>query len=230
MGKASEGIFGPVSGKVGNLVWYTVKGETYVRTAPSKRRGRKTKKEKANTSGFAKVQAFMKPISMLLRDGFKDYGSKTGGYKAAVSYALLNAVEGTYPDQFVNPALVRISGGDLHMASSVQAVLEPDHSLRFTWSTEEGENGSAYDQAFLLAYAPHENKMVRGNLAWQSTGAFRMTGEDSLQLVPDQEDQTYHVYLGFVSSDRTIQAHSVYLGSVLVEAKAKVERKKNANS
>src|SRR4051812_32291906 len=114
MGKALNGINGPISGKVGSAVFYIVNGEAFVRSRPEKRSGKKTKKEKANTSGFAKVQHFMKPIKSYLKIGYKGYGTKTGGYKGAVSYALHNAVEGEYPNQFVNPEKVRVSGGELH--------------------------------------------------------------------------------------------------------------------
>ena len=157
MAKAPEGVSGPVSGKLGNHVYYTVKGKTYVRMKPHKRRGKKTKKEKNNTSGFAKVQAFLKPIQSFLKVGFKDYGTATGGYRGAVSYALKNAIEGEHPNRVVNPALVRVCGGELHFPETYEVVFEPNHVIRFTWSAEAGESckerGNPYDQLFMLAYS-----------------------------------------------------------------------------
>ncbi|MGY4383513.1 hypothetical protein ACVWYN_000532 [Pedobacter sp. UYP24] len=219
MGKVSGGVNGPVSGKVGAAVFYTLNGENFVRSLPEKRSGKKTIKEKANTSGFAKVQSFMKPIKEYVGIGFKGYGSKTGGYKGAVSYALNNAIQGEYPDQFIDPEKVRVSGGELHFPASATMVLDEDNVLQFTWTPEEGENGNAYDQVFMLAYSPEENNLLSGKKAGQPTGAFRMAGKDSLQLNPDKKALSYHVYMGFVARDRSCQAHSLYMGKVSVPAR-----------
>lgn len=216
MGKASEGILGPVNGKVGNLVWYTMYGKNVVRMAPSKRTGKKTEKEKNNTGKFAKVQAFMSPISAFVKLGFKDYGTKTGGYRAAVSYGLNHAVTGEYPDQYVDPGLVRISGGDLHAPVFSEAVLDENYLLRFNWSTETGSKGNRYDQAMLLAYALEDEDNTSADVVGITTGVLRKAGTDALQLSPARIDLEYHVYLGFLAQDRSCQSHSVYLGKVSV--------------
>ena len=39
MGKVTDGVLGGISGKVGNLVFYQVDGETLVRTKPGGRSG-----------------------------------------------------------------------------------------------------------------------------------------------------------------------------------------------
>jgi len=213
MGKLKEGLNGPISGKVGNNVYYTMYGETRVRMKPSKRTGKKTEKEKANTGKFAKVQAFLKPLKVFLREGFKNYGSKTGGYKAAVSYALHNAIAGEGVDQYVDPALVRVSGGELHFPSSAEAYLEPDLKLRFNWDNHASEFERNYDQAMLLAYNIEENNVIDN-----TTGAFRADGTDFLQLYAEPVALEFHVYLGFVARDRSQQSHSVYLGMVTVPA------------
>jgi len=219
MGKSPQGILGPTSGKVGPVVFYVVNGQTFSRSIPSKRTGKKSQKEKANTGGFAKVQLFMKPISDYLKVGFKDYGSKTGGYKAAVSYALKNAVEGDPENRVVNPEKVRVCGGELHFPNSAAIELEAENFLRFTWSTEAGDNGGEYDQVFMLAYAPPKKKMGKWKYCAQPTGAFRKVGTDGLQLVSYKKEVLYHIYMGFVARDRSSQAHSVYLGTVTVPAR-----------
>lgn len=219
MGKMKDGLDGPVSGKVGNHVYYTMYGETHIRMKPSKRTGKKTSKEKSNTGGFAQVQAFMRPLTEYLRVGYKDYGTKTGGYKAAVSYALHHAVEGDHNHRFVNPEQVRVCGGELHFPQTAEVALEAGNFLRFNWSTETGDNGHELDQVFMLAYAPAETKGDSGMHVGQPTGAFRKDGTDGLQLQPQKEAAEYHVYIGFIARDRSCQAHSRYLGMVTVPAK-----------
>lgn len=219
MGKAPEGIAGPVSGKVGPHVYYILNGKPCVRSLPSKRSGKKTKKEKNNTSGFAKVQAFLKPIQSFLKVGFKDYGTSTGGYRGAVSYALKNAVEGEHPERVINPALVRVCGGELHFPETYEIAVEADHVVRFTWSAEAGGNGNPYDQVFMLAYAPADDEVNSCTVVGVSTGAFRMTGTDSLPLTPARLPREYHIYMGFIAKDRSQQAHSQYMGKVLIPAR-----------
>lgn len=211
MAKAPQGLFGPLTGKIGNVVCYILNGEPVIRSRPRKRKGKKTLKEKTNTTKFGGVQIWMKPLKDFVRVGFKGYGTKTGGFKAAVSYALLHAVDGEYPNQYVNPEKVSVSGGELDFPVTCGMFLDADLKLGFTWDAGTATGVNPYDQAMLLAYCT-ENKWVVSKV----TGAFRMDGADFLQLFPEKEVQEYHVYLGFVAQDRSRQANSRYLGKVLV--------------
>lgn len=211
MAKAPQGLLGPFIGKIGNVVCYILNGECVVRSRPRKRRGKKTLKEKKNTTGFGGVQAWMKPLTEFVRVGFKGYGTKTGGYKGAVSHALLYAVEGEYPNQYINPEKIMVSGGELDFPATCNMFLDADLKLGFSWDAGIGTDANAYDQAMLLAYCIENNSVVS-----KVTGAFRMEGADFLQLFPDSEQQEYHVYLGFVAQDRSCQANSRYLGKVVV--------------
>jgi len=211
MAKAPQGLLGPFIGKIGNVVGYILNGEYIVRSAPRKRSGKKTLKEKKNTTKFMGVQKWMKPLKDFVKVGYKDYGTKTSGYHAAVSCALLHAVEGEYPNQYVNPEKIMVSGGELQFPATCGMFLDADLKLGFTWDTGIDTGVNAYDQAMLLAYCV-ENKSVASKV----TGAFRMDGSDFLQLFSDSETQEYHVYLGFVAQDRSRQANSRYLGKVIV--------------
>jgi len=214
MGKAKDGIFGPFTGKVGNVVGYYSNGQHILRGVPGKRSKKKVSlAEKNNQKKFALVQAWLKPFSYFLKVGFKNYGTKTGGYRAAVSYTLLNAVAGEHPNCYIDPALVKVSGGDLGFPAEVSMVLEADEQLRFNWSAAT-ENGDPYDQAMLLAY-----NIEKKTLAAKETAAFRQTGTDVLQLCRDKVETSFHVYIGFVAQDRSCQSHSKYLGKVTIPGK-----------
>jgi hypothetical protein len=214
MGKAKNGMFGPFTGKVGNLVGYYFNGQYIIRSVPAKKSGKVGIPEKKNRKKLSVVQAWLKPICFFVRVGFKNYGSSTGGYHAAVSYILLNAVAGDYPDLYVDPAKVQVSGGDLGFPDQVSMVLEPGNLLRFNW-TPGTDQGDDYDQAMLLAYDDHQQF-----ISAKETAAFRLSGTDVLPLQSGKEDTTYHVYIGFVAQDRSRQSHSKYLGKVVIPAKA----------
>lgn len=214
MAKAPNGPHGPITGKIGNLSYYILNGEYIVRSIAEQQKRKKTPKVIANEAKFACVQNFCNPLKDFLAVGFKKYGSKRGGMNAAVSYALKHAVSGSYPDFVVNPDLARVSGGELYFPAFSEVILETDNQLRFTWDINIEGKCSGYDQAMLLAYNVSAKKA-----ASKVTGAFRMDGTDVLTLPKSKKDQEFEVYLGFVSQDRTSQAHSVYLGKVLVPKK-----------
>ncbi len=210
MGKASNGMFGAFTGKIGNLVGYYANGNYIIRSIPSKRTRKVSTAEKSNRQKFAIVQAWLKPILDFVRVGFKNYGTSTGGYKAAVADALRNAVKGAYPSQYVDPEFVKVSGGDLHFPVAVSMTLLANHVLQFTWSTEN-EDDDPYDQAMLLAYGHDQDKAV-----FKETAAFRWLGTDNLVLKPGPVETAYHIYLAFVAQDRSRQSKSRYLGVVTV--------------
>ena len=216
MAELVGGVNDPVRGKVGNVVFYMRNGKAFVRSRPRKRGKKRTVKGKINTTGFAKVQKWMKPIGEFIRYGFKDYGTSEVPYRSAVSYALNNAIEGTYPNQFIDPSLVRVTGGDLLMPQSASFVLEEGGIVRFNWDKGDVSSMSSQDQAMLLVYSPDTDGKDEKAFQFKVKGAFRREGTDILPILPARYDQEFHVYLGFVNADRTQQSHSMYLGSIFL--------------
>ncbi len=216
MGELTDGLNGPIRGKVGKLVYYTLRGKTIVRTVPKKRGKKRTLKGKTNTTGFARLQKWMKPIGGFVKYGFKDYGTSDVGYRSAISYALNNEViQGTYPNQFVDPSRIRVTGGELPVPASASAVLEEGYVIRFNWDPGDLSEMRKDDQAMLLVYAPANPEHI-GRVKSKLTGAFRKEGTDTLSVSAERSDQEFYVYLGFVNDQRTQQSHSQYLGSIFI--------------
>ena len=215
MAKLLDGIDGPVSGKVGNLVFCVRNGKTYVRRRPGPRGKKRTTKEKNNTTGFAKVQQWMEPIAYFLKFGFKDSGVSDVPYRSAVSYALENSIQGTYPNQSIDPASVLVTNGKLEMPKSASIVLEEAGIVRFIWDKGDLRRKDKEDQAMLLAYSPKTQGHDEAH-QYKIMAAFRGAGTDTLEVFPARHDQEFHFYLGFVNAERTQQSNSVYLGSILV--------------
>ncbi len=217
MAELTGGINGPVKGKAGDLVFYNYRGKTYVRMKPRKRRKKRSADEKSNTTRFSQVQAWMKPVADFVKYGFKNYGVSDVGYRSAVSYALNNnAVQGAYPKQFIDPSLIRVTGGELPVPASASAVLEEGNCIRFTWDKGNVESIRRNDQAMLLVYSPKKPGTDHSTVDYKVTGAFRKDGTDTLRAYPALYDQEFHMYLGFVNPDRTQQSDSLYLGSIFI--------------
>lgn len=49
------------------------------------------------------AQAWLRPVTQFVREGFKEYTPTVEGFLAAKSYLLKNAFEGTAPDLTINP-------------------------------------------------------------------------------------------------------------------------------
>lgn len=207
MAKIKQGPNGPVSGKVGNLVYSSWHGISYVKKAPV-RRARPTKNEQSNWNLFAWTQNWLQPLQPFFKVGFKNYKPTVHGINAAKSYLYKHALTKDGENSSIDPALMQVSYGSLGLAENIQMELLPGNELRFTWDPASGKDKAPNDQVMLLAY-----NVEAGKAAMIVEGQFRKTGSDSLYLAHHKKG-TFHIYVSFVASDRSRQSHSIYLGSI----------------
>lgn len=157
------------------------------------------------------AHAWLKPVTQFVREGFKGYTDTIEGFIAAKSYLLKNAFEGEAPDLIINPALVKVSSGELPLPQHINVTLNTAKELQFTWDTNDIEFANRYDQVMLLAYD------IEGGYAYtRLTGQLRMNGSDTFN-VQRGLNRTLHVYIAFVSADRLTRSNSLYLGPVFIE-------------
>jgi hypothetical protein len=211
MGSFRYGPLGPVKGKVGNIIISSWKGIPYVKSAPGERKAPLTAKEIANRKKWAMAHAWLKPVTEFVREGFKGYTETVEGFIAAKSYLLKNAFEGIAPDLVINPALVKVSSGELPLPKNIEVVKEAVNKLRFNWDTTDITRDNRYDQVMLLAY-----DIAGGYCFKKLTGQLRMNGSDTLQMQAGFE-RTYHLYIAFVSANRSVRSNSLYLGTMYIE-------------
>jgi hypothetical protein len=165
----------------------------------------------ANRKKWAMAHAWLKPITDFVREGFKNYTETVEGFIAAKSYLLKNAFEGEAPDLIINPALVKVSSGELPLPQHINVTQNTNKELQFTWDTREIEFANRYDQVMLLAYD------IEGGYAYtRLTGQLRMNGSDILN-VQRGFNKTLHVYIAFVSANRQTRSNSLYLGPMYIE-------------
>lgn len=207
MAKAENGIDGPIAGKVGNHVFSTWRGipivkRKGVRTAPL------SEKQMLNTWMFKKKQEWLSPITEFLKIGFKGYTLTNQGVTAAMSYLSNHAFIKEGYNSYIDPALMKVSYGNLQLPENIQLSLDPEKQLNFTWEPNFSRENSRLDQVLLLAYNVEEK-----DAAMALGGKFRQDGSASLPLAHHKPGQ-YQVYLAFVAEDRLRQSDSVYLGTV----------------
>lgn len=210
MAKYEFGINGPFSGKLGTVVGCTWKGIPYMRSLPKKRTKKISPAEAANRQKFKVAQLWLKPLTPFLRIGFKGYQERVEGFSAAKSFLLKNALELVETEYKVNPEKALVSYGNLASADDAAIGFNGDQ-LQFWWPSDNLSKLRARDQAMLLAYCLEEKQAV-----FETHGAFREEGADTLTLPSNFKGKSILVYLAFVDADRENQSMSVFLGEVMV--------------
>jgi hypothetical protein len=209
MAVIKKGILGGFKGKAGDVVGYRLMDQDIMRGMPELRTTKASSKEKGNRWKFKISQAWLQPITEVLRIGFAGYKPNCHGFNGAKSFISHHAVHGLDPFQYVDPALVCISHGKLYAGTGLKAEITAEKKVLFSW---DKEGPFAYnDRAIALAYD------VNGKNAIYDIGlAKRTMGEASLQLDDDFSGTETHVYLGFVTEDRKERSISKYLGMFLI--------------
>jgi len=210
MAKLIDGINGHIKGGVGSVVGSSWKGEPHIKAKYKKRTKKISQKEKGNRNKFADSQFWLKPLGDFVREGFKGYTERVEGFNAAKSYLSKNAFEGEQPNVHINPALMKVSFGDLPLSNDMAVGLTAPGQLTFTWDPTPVDDTTPQDQVMMLAY-DIENKVAR----YTTTGQFRSTGADTLNILPTK-GKTWHIYMAFNGVDRTRRSNSVYLGAISV--------------
>ena len=209
MATINNGIHGAFSGKVGKVVGYVRRGQAIMRTQ-GERTTKPTAKELLNREKFAISQKWLSPLTDFLRIGFKDYHPNYEGFVAAKSYNHKHALQCNEDNNFfINPVLALVSFGSQELPLTASAVTNESQEIIFTWSTEGVHEYN--DNAMVVVYDIENEKII-----YNPGIARRHTGTATLKLEQTQIGNTFHVYLAFITDDRTSKSNSMYLGSLVI--------------
>ena len=211
MGTIKKGILGGFSGKIGTVVGANWKGVSYMRSLPKKFRDPHTEPQLNQRSKLAISIFFLKPVAELLRIGWKLYAQQRSTFNAAMSYTMLNAITGTYPNYSIDSGKVLISRGSLPPAVNAGAT-SVSGKMKFEWNNNSGSSAAKQtDKALLAVVNPAKSEAV-----FDAAGADRKSGKQTLVLPADWSGNNVEAYLGFISDDGKEVANSMYLGSITV--------------
>jgi len=209
MGTIKKGILGGFSGKVGTVVGSSWKGIAYMRSLPLKVKNPRTLAQRTHRAKFAIALNFLKPMTELLRTGWKLYARRKSPFNAAMSYAFANAITGDYPDYAVDPSKILISRGSLYPATNPLAFPIPG-AINLEWDdTGLSKFINQTDKALVAVVNPAKSQAV-----YDTDGAPRSELTQSINLPADWAGDTVEVYLGFISEDGKAVANSVYVGAI----------------
>ncbi|MDR6783756.1 ABC-type sugar transport system ATPase subunit [Pedobacter africanus] len=209
MGKITNGILGPISGKIGNLVYYNVNGKQLVRKLGKITRP-PTPAQLQNRKEMKTVMQFLSPLTEFLNAGFiPSYKERhKTAFSMAVAYNKKNAVTGTNPDIGIAYEKVRLSEGNLEEAIAPTAEMA-EEGLKFSWLCPADLDWPANtDRVMLLAYFPNLKTAV-----YLTSAAQRQQLTETLKLAENLRAEYMEIYISFVAENRKSAANSTYLGS-----------------
>ena len=206
---SSNSVFGRISGKVGDRIYSSWKGISYVRAKAVRVSDAKTAAQLDHRAKFAVIIKFLQPLTVFLRVGFKSQTARMSAFNAAMSYNLMNAIGGTYPDYCIDYSKVMVSMGTLPEALHPTAESSLAGEIKFSW--EDNRNAMANDRVFLIIYNPaKEVATIEGCNA-------RMEGGQTISLPADFSGDEVHCYMAFENAGQSVVSNSLYVGSLVVK-------------
>lgn len=227
MAKIDEGILGPFSGKVGNVIGSSWHGIPYIKARPAVFHDAKSPAQLAQRMRMQVAHQFVKSIKNIINIGYRYVAGAQIPYNKAVSYIVKNAIVGEYPDMGIAPDMVMVSQGNLVGAEGCTAIKE-DEKIAFSWNItdekgqrslkEKGQSTSkgkvakhtkmrTDDTAWLVAYnfAKQEAKTIQTS---------RGEGYGTIEIPADLKEDGIACYLFFASNQDDAVSDSQFLGMV----------------
>ena len=206
MAKSPGGPFSPQSGKVSNIIFYTVDGQQMTRAKGNTGKNSNSEGSASNRRGFGNKQLWLNPIKPVIDLGFRNDKPYRGAMAYAISYMTANAVTGKGSTAEIHTEKMKISVGSLGVPATATMEFN-DGELLVQWDPKvAGRDGHAYDQVLLAAYNIEEEFAE-----CRTKGIHR---KDGLAAIPLTVPGEYHCYLGFIAEDRSRQSDSIYLGTL----------------
>ena len=212
MARLKNGVLGGITGVLGPLNGYMLRGQYILRSRRQKSNKPLTEKQQASLQKMKTVTNFLHPfLTELINVGFEysATGTKKTANNLASSYQYKNAVTGEYPDYQIDYPNVRFTEGPMDIKDINGSVIAEDNHLRFTW-TPDLSYAHSDDHVILIAYAPELQAAV-----YTLCGAKRSVGTDVLKLPNGWgKGVLIETYLAFKAENSLLCTNSIYLGQI----------------
>jgi len=203
MGKIKSSVEALVSGKVGPIVYYQLRGKQYVRTVQNRKKNSWSPQQKLHRQRFSKViQLWNQLKSTHIAPIWKLATQEMNGY---VYFMKINMPAFGPDGNLTNPRELQLSTGKLRLPLDLAASRQAEGSLTVEVSWENDPNLKAvrlYDELMMVSYANGVYSVM------SPTGLERsaQNGSFTLHVWPAN---TTHIYLFFASQDEMEYTESV---------------------
>lgn len=213
MAKLTKGLFGNISGKVGNMVFVTRNDKCYVKSLPKRSVMPPTEKQLIQREKFGMVMRFLSPVSSLINDSYRSINKKKMGVNVAVQQIMADAIIGQYPNLGLDFQKIGLIRGRLNNPHGVLSQESGSGKLTFTWPVQIQFNANASDELLIMIYCDALAKFWYNlDLRFQ-----RWEGTCSVKLPPAFAGKNLQVWLAYRSAGGKAFSNSEYLGEVMIK-------------
>lgn len=206
MGIFKNGLFGGISGRVGNIVGASWKGVEYVRSLPVNRVDPKTKKQIKQRNKMSVTMEFMKTVTPYVRVGFQMYVTDSlTAFNAAMSFNMKNAISTDADNVSLDYSKVMVSRGPLFITPNIKAE-RATGKIIITWDKTLSEDAKRSDQLMVVAYNSFKQQSV-----YDLNAGKRSLSSTSIEIPLDWIKDKIEVYLAFKDAEGGIVSDSVYV-------------------
>lgn len=210
MAKINQGIYGPLTGKLGPVVGSSWKGVPYVKKKPKYAKNKKRSPAQiANNEKFAYVNEWLTPFHAYLIIGFSSVAVRQTEFGAALSAVYKTAFTGIMPEIKVDFSKIQISSGTLKCLINPSITYTEEKQIHVSWDDSSG-SGAKYDDQVMVALYSDELKQTDGF----TCNVNRIQNEVSFTLQPEMLGKLLHMYIAVVSNNRKKASETIYLGEI----------------
>ncbi|MES2826698.1 MAG: DUF6266 family protein [Bacteroidota bacterium] len=210
MAKLPSGIFGPISGKLGNLIGGIWKGIPYLKeNKPRKLKLDRTPAQLANEEKFRFANNWLIPFHPFIGVGFLTQASQRTTISAALSQVYNTVFTGTYPDLEIHADQMVISVGKLTPVLNTQIVMTAPDTISVTWE-KNTQRGTKYNDQIMVVLYDSDQHIADGFVG----GVNRATEQYTFKFNDYLIGKTLHAYISVTSINRTNISNSQYLGTI----------------
>lgn len=206
-----QGLFGPVTGKIGNLVTATWKGINYVRQSPHKSNKPPTVAQLAVREKFKLINKLNKPLNPFFKAGFHELANHKSELNVAFARTSDRVISGTYPDLQVDLSELTISAGRLGQLGGIGITQTVSQVLDIAWMVDYWKDYCAYDDQVMVAILCPEIELADGFIGATTRADQRCTIKFSSKFIGKE----IAVYIGLYSLNRRMASDSQFLGKFL---------------
>jgi hypothetical protein len=210
MAKIYKGIFGPITGKIGNLIGSSWMGIPYLKKEAKKTdKSKRSPAQKASNQKFGYVNEWLVPFHPFIMIGFNEFAVRRTAIAAALSSIYNSVFTGTVPNLLINYSKMEITKGSLRGLANVVITCLENNILKITWDENLGPTAKYNDQIMLVFYN-EELEITDGFIG----NVGRLEKEHCFVLNPTLIGKPLHAYVGVTSYNRKKASNTTYLGVI----------------
>jgi hypothetical protein len=196
-----------ISGKIGDKVYYQLRGKQVVRKKPAPRKTELSPLEMQSRSKFAFIVKFLLPLKSLLNESFGS--TNMSGLNKAISVNFKNVIPDDGAGWRMDLSKLSVGKGEVGTARDLLLSTQESGQLTITWNAKSRPRCSnAWDHVYVAVYCENLNQ-------WQiNIGSVQRKDGSIILDAGIFSGLSVHVYFGFISKFMRRSSDSQYLGEV----------------